>query len=195
MKTGGGQAFKRKGESLMKKHLFLAFVLFTLISGRVAAQGASVTFAKEIDFDKYKTYKWVTIENGQHLDELTRDQLIGTLEVQLAKRGLTRSPSDKADLLIGYQIARPGDKRFSQSSIGASYGSATGAASASGTVAVTTVHSGQLVLDMYDAERKQLVWRGLVADAIDANAKPDKKQKHLDKAVEKLLKDYPPQKK
>ena len=48
---------------------------------------------------------------------------------------------------------------------------------------------------MYDGERKQLVWRGIVADVIDANAKPDKKQKHLDKAVEKLLKNYPPQKK
>lgn len=44
-------------------------------------------------------------------------------------------------------------------------------------------------------KKKQLVWRGVVSNAIDANAKPDKKQKHMDKAIEKLLKEYPPQKK
>jgi len=35
----------------------------------------------------------------------------------------------------------------------------------------------------------------VLPNAIDADANPDKKQKHLDKAIEKLLKDYPPRKK
>jgi hypothetical protein len=179
----------------MRKYLWFAFAFFTLTGVRVAAQGASVTFAREIDFAKYKTYKWVNIESAQRLDDLTAEQLVGTFEVQLAKKGLTKSVSDKADLLIGYQVAPEGDKRFSQSPLGTSYSGGNGGSSGSGTISVTTVHSGQLALDMYEAERKQLVWRGVVSDAIDPNAKPDKKQKHMDKAVEKLLKDYPPQKK
>jgi hypothetical protein len=179
----------------MRKYLCLAFVLFTMSGMRVAAQGGSVTFAKEIDFAKYKTYKWVNVDSPQRLDELTAEQLIGTMEVQLAKKGLTKSTADRADLLIGYQVAPEGDKRFSQSPLGTSYSGGNGGSAGSGTVSVSTVHSGQLALDMYDGERKQLVWRGVVSDAIDANAKPDKKQKHMDRAVEKLLKDYPPQKK
>jgi len=41
-----------------------------------------------------------------------RDQLMGTLEMELAKKGLTKSPSDKVDLYIGYQIARANEKQL-----------------------------------------------------------------------------------
>jgi hypothetical protein len=46
----------------------------------------------------------VTIENSQQLDKLTEDQLIGTLQVELSKKGLIKSDSDNTDLYIGYQI-------------------------------------------------------------------------------------------
>ena len=55
-----------------------------------------------------------------------------------------------------------------------------------------TIIVGQLGLDMYDAEAKQLVWRGKASKTVDQNAKPDKRQKNLTKAVTKLLKNYPP---
>jgi hypothetical protein len=179
----------------MTKHLLIALVFLALGASGTAGQGVAVKYDKETDFGRYKTYKWVPVESGQKLDELTSEQLVGTFEVQLAKKGLTKSTTDKADLFIAYQIAKEGDKHLNQSSLGASYGAPAGGASGTGGIATTTVHTGQLVLDMYDAEKKQLIWRGVVEDAIDANAKPDKKQKHMDKGVEKLLKDFPPNKK
>jgi Domain of unknown function (DUF4136) len=179
----------------MKKWVFLASLLFILTAGRAAAQNTSVNYDKNTDFSQFKTYKWVNIENAQHLDELTADQLAGTVETELAKKGLKKLPSDKADLFIGYQIARGKEKQLSQYNVGASYGSAAGATAGTGGATTTVVHTGLLVLDMYDAETKQLIWRGVVANAIDADAKPDKKQKHMDQGVAKLLKDYPPQKK
>jgi len=45
---------------------------------------------------------------------------------------------------------------------------------------------------MYDSNNHTLVWRGLASKTIDAKAKPDKQQKNLDKAVAKLMKNYPP---
>ena len=178
----------------MKKCLLLVFVFLTL--GVCAnGQSASVTFAKEIDFGQYKTYKWVNIDGALRLDDLTAEQLVASLDMQLSKKGLAKAPPDGGDLLIGYRVTAEGDKHFNQSSVGGSYGSAVGSGSATGKVDVMTVHSGQLVLDMYDAGKKQLVWRGIVTDAFDPEAKPEKKQKHLEKALEKLLKDYPPQKK
>jgi hypothetical protein len=179
----------------MKRYFLLAFVLLALGVGRVTAQGVNYSFDKNANFYNYKTYKWVSVESGQQLDGLTADQLIGTLGTELGKKGLTESQSDKADLYIGYQIARGNDKQLRHYDFGASYGSAAGATSGTAGATTTIVHSGQLVLDMYDSARKQLVWRGVVSNAIDANAKPDKKQKHMDKAIEKLLKDYPPPKK
>ena len=57
----------------------------------------------------------------------------------------------------------------------------------------STVYVGQLDLSMYDPGAKQLVWRGTASKTLDPKAKPEKKQKNINKAVEKLLKKYPPQ--
>lgn len=179
----------------MKKWVFLLSLLLIVAVGRAAAQNASANYDKNLDFSKFKTYKWVNIENAQHLDDLTADQLAGTVETELAKKGLKKSQTDNVDLFIGYQVARGKEKQVSQYNLGATYGSAAGATSGTAGATTTVVHTGLLVLDMYDAQTKQLVWRGVVANAIDADAKPEKKQKHMDQGVAKLLKDYPPQKK
>lgn len=179
----------------MRKLLpLVGLVMLCGVSSPAEAQNTGVTFDKNTDFSKYKTYKWVTIPHAEHLDELTNDQLIGTLNVELAKKGLKKSDSDKADLYIGYQIAPGKNKPLNQYKVGGSYGPAGGGAGTAGATS-TVVHTGQLVLDMYDSGTKQLVWRNVVAHAFDPDANPDKKQKRMDRAVEKLLKDYPPQKK
>jgi len=63
------------------------------------------------------------------------------------------------------------------------------------TGSTTTIYTGQLVIDMYDSAKKDLVWRGTVSKTIDPKASPEKQQKNLTKAVAKLLKNYPPKKK
>jgi hypothetical protein len=50
-------------------------------------------------------------------------------------------------------------------------------------------------LDMYDTSTKKLVWRGSASKTLDPKAKPEKQQKNMAKAAEKLLKNYPPPKK
>jgi hypothetical protein len=56
----------------------------------------------------------------------------------------------------------------------------------------STIHIGEVGLDMYDAAKKQLVWRGTASKTLNPKAKPDKRQKNIDKGVVKLLKNYPP---
>ena len=56
----------------------------------------------------------------------------------------------------------------------------------------TTIHVGGIDLDMYDTAKKELVWEGTASKTLDPKAKPEKQQKNLNKAVAKLLKNYPP---
>jgi Domain of unknown function (DUF4136) len=181
----------------MRKFCFLAVVLF----GAVLVAGAQfqlppnqtvvVDFDRSANYVNYKTYKWVSIPSDEQLDELTTGQLIGTFQVELAKKGLTNTTADDPDLFIGYQVSNASQKPLKSYNIGVSYGS-VGGASATGSASATVVHTGQLMLLMFDASKKQLIWRGIVANAIDADTKPETKQKHLTNGIEKLLKRYPP---
>ena len=60
------------------------------------------------------------------------------------------------------------------------------------TGSTTTIYVGQLALDMYATSPKALVWRGVASKTLDTKAKPEKQQKNLEKAVAKVLKNYPP---
>jgi hypothetical protein len=50
--------------------------------------------------------------------------------------------------------------------------------------------AGTLVIDMYDAKTRQLLWRGSAEGTL--SDKPAKNENKLDKAVAKMFKDFPP---
>ena len=51
---------------------------------------------------------------------------------------------------------------------------------------------GTLVIDIADAKKKQIAWRGMGVKEVDTQAKPEKRDKSINNAVKKILKDYPP---
>ena len=51
---------------------------------------------------------------------------------------------------------------------------------------------GTLLIDILDAQSKELVWRGSAQAEIDTGEPDDKKDKRVEEAVRKMLKDFPP---
>jgi hypothetical protein len=142
------------------------------------------------DFSKFHTYKWVTIEGGAHPNQIVDAQIKQAVDSQLAAKGLTKTDSDKADLYIGYQIALDQEKQWNAFGTGGMrWGGGMGTATSS------TITNGSLVLDMYDPSTKQLVWTGNATKTLDPSGNQEKNQKNLDKAMQKLLKNYPPKQK
>ena len=187
----------------MKRSALLTTVLLFSCSFSVFAQDVRYNFDKNTDFTKFKTYKWVAIKDAQKLDNLAEKQVMEAIDVELAKKGLTRTEQEPADLFVGYQAAVGQEKEFSSYSTdwgygggwyrGGWYGGGMGTTMTSGQT--TTIYNGQLALDMYDPNGHDLVWRGVASKTLDPKAKPEKRQKNLAKAVAKMLKNYPPVKK
>jgi hypothetical protein len=51
---------------------------------------------------------------------------------------------------------------------------------------------GTLAIEIVDAKTRSIVWRGLASADVDANAKPEKREKNINRAAEKLFRNYPP---
>ena len=58
------------------------------------------------------------------------------------------------------------------------------------TTTVDKIPVGTLVVDLYDTNSAQLVWRGEAQDQL--SEKPDKDTRKLNKAVEKMFEKFPP---
>jgi hypothetical protein len=165
----------------------LVLVGLALLAGAaLSAQDVRYNFMPGTDFSKYHTYKWVPIEGGSHPNQIADAQIKSAVDSQLAAKGLTKTDADNADLLIGYQVAVDKEKQWNAYSMGgARFGGMASATS-------STISNGSLVLDMYDPTSKQLVWTGTATKTLDPSGNQEKNQKNLDKAMAKLLKNYPP---
>jgi hypothetical protein len=184
----------------MRRLAYLMLVMLALGVSTAVAQDVRFDFDKDKDFSKYKTYKWVPIKGADQPDELMAQRITAAIDTELATKGLTKTDSDNASLYVGYQTAIGQEKEFTSYNTGWGYGPGWGGGwygyggmSTSTTYGSTsTVYIGQLDLSMYDPTTKQLVWRGTASKTLDPKAKPDKKEKNINKAVKKLLKNFPP---
>jgi hypothetical protein len=171
--------------------LKVGVVLGAALMACVVATGQDVryNYMPGTDFSKYHTYKWVSIEGGTHPNQIVDAEIKQSVDSQLASKGLTKTDSDKADLYVGYQIAVDQEKQWNAFGMGGIRWGGMGSATSS------TITNGTLVLDMYDPATKQLVWTGNATKTLDPSGNQEKNQKNLDKAMQKLLKNYPPKQK
>jgi hypothetical protein len=176
----------------MKKNMIRITLAALALAAIGSAQTVTYNYAAEVDFSKLKSYKWVEIPGGVRLDDITARQLTSALDAELAKKGLSKTDSDTADLFVGYQVAITQQREISSYNSGWGYGPRWGGGMTTATI--STLQVGSVALDMYETAPKHLVWRGVATKTIDTGAKPDKRQKNIQKGAEKLLKNYPPKK-
>jgi len=171
-------------------------------AGTAFAQDVRYNFDKEANFSAFKTYKWVVIKGAQQLSDLADRQVKAAVDAELTKKGLTKTDADTADLYIGYQAAVGQEKQYTSFDTGWGYGpgwgggwygGGYGGGSGMSTGTTSTIYVGQLALDMYASQPHKLVWRGVASKTLDTEAKPEKQEKNLNKAVAKMLKKYPPE--
>ena len=184
----------------MKTHRLILLLLFLATSA--FAQDVTYNFDSAADFSRYKTYRWAKHPQSVDIDEITLNKLSAAFDAELARKGLIKTESATSDLVIVYQLAVTQEKEINSYSSGWATGGPgwrTGGAGIYGsgttTSTVSTISIGSLNLDIYDAPRKHLVWRGVATKTLDPKVKPEKQDKNIAKAAEKLMKNYPPKKK
>ena len=181
----------------MKRLSFLAAVvaLGLMLPAVALAQKTSFDFDKAADFTLYKTY---TLKDGTKVgDPLIDKRLVDAIGVELAAKGLTRNDTNP-DVVVVYHVAFDKKQDISTFSTGMSYGPyGYGWGGGWGGMGVTDVRvieilQGTLIIDVADAKKNQIVFRGMGVKEVDVQAKAEKRDKNISQAVNKIFKNYPP---
>ena len=185
----------------MKNSFLLLATLFFTTIGSAVGQDVSFNVDKETDFLKFKTYRWAPSRESATVDEKMDQQIKETVDSEFAKKGLTKTDVDPADLYIGYQAGVGTEKQFASCNarwacFSGLYASGCFSLGASFMRRAETMmlDKGELLLHMYDQRNHEIVWCGVASRTVDPKAQPEKQQKNLQKSVAKLLKHYPPRK-
>jgi hypothetical protein len=136
-------------ERSMKSLYALPLVLLLAATTNASAQDVRYNFDKDANFPSFKTYKWVALKDAPKLNDLVDKQIKETVDAELAKKGLTKSDSDTADLYIGYQAGVGTEKQYTSFDSGWGYGPGWGrgyygAGGGMTTGTTSTIYGGQL---------------------------------------------------
>jgi hypothetical protein len=156
------------------------------VAGGARAQDVKVDFDNAVNFGAIKTFSvklgtsWGNpIGEKRVTDEVTQ---------ALVAKGWTLAPEDQADAHVVLHGASETKRSLN------TYYSGMGGYRWGGMGTATTTQTeyvvGTLLVDIFDAKGKNLIWRGVAQD--EASNKTEKNIKKVTKAIEKLFKDFPP---
>jgi hypothetical protein len=178
-------------EDFMNIRRFTLAGALSLFSATVFAQDVKVDFDKDANFGAIKTFA-VKIGTSWN-NPISEKRVTDEIEQTLTQKGWTKTDPDKADAIAVLHGATEKQKTLNTFYSGG-YGGYGWRGWGGGTSTATTTESeyivGTLVVDIFDAKTKQLMFRGTAQDEI--SDKPEKNVKKLAKASDKMFKDFPP---
>ncbi|UCF38889.1 MAG: DUF4136 domain-containing protein [Acidobacteriota bacterium] len=180
----------------MNNYLRIGSILFLLLFSSACDLKTTVDYDRNADFSAVKTYAWAEQEQAE-INDLNQKRIVSAVESQLALKGLKAVDSDP-DVYVAYFTDDDEQVVVDTTHMGYGYGPGMywdpfwggGMGMSTSTSRVRTYTQGTLVVDLYHADEKQLVWRGVVTATV--NEDPRKLEKQINKGVAKLFKKYPP---
>lgn len=170
----------------MKFRLAWIAMLFCAICSISMAQTVYVDYNHGTDFSKFKTYAWGEGANPNAIqDSILLQTAKNDINSQLGAKGLQMvQESQNPDIIV---VMSSGMKQQTSYNAWGTGGWRMGGGM--GEITPETSNVGTLVVDIYDANGKQMVWRGISQDTL--SNKGDKNEKMITKAVSKMFDKYP----
>ena len=168
----------------------LAAAVLSFVGVTAFAQDVSVDYDKNADFSALKTF---TIKLGTSWNNpLSEKRVMTEIEQALTEKGWTKTEDAEADTVVVLHGATERQKTLNTFYSGGygGYGWRGMGGMGSSTTTTSEYTVGTLVVDIFDAESKQLLFRGTATDEL--SDKPEKNIKKLDKASNKMFKNFPP---
>ena len=176
----------------MKKNRLLSVIPVAAAFACIAlAASVSTDYDHHADFAKYHTYSWLGVKAG---NSIWQDRITAAVDSQLAAKGWNKVPSggDAAVSAFGRTTEQDTMQTYYDGFPGWGW-RGWGGGMGTSTTQVIPEKVGNLTVDVFDGQTKQLIWRGQASDVL--SSKPDKNDKKMDKAVEDMFKKFPPREK
>ncbi len=188
-------------DRLSKYPVCLAVVLLSIIA---YAQKVKVGYDKSVDFSQYKTYEW-TQPATPPTRPLLYMMVVDAINYELKAKGLAvidkkgdliLTPAGGAEFGVNIAAGTPIMPGYGgpPPAIDATMWTGAGGASNPVNAAGPSFAKGTLMLTFVDRVHNRVIWTGTVKENFELDNKK-KALERMDRAITKLLKEFPPKKK
>jgi hypothetical protein len=180
--------------------LWISLMIAVASTTSAFSQKVSVGYDKSADFAKYASYTWADPTTPPSRP-LLYVSIVGSIDYELKAKGLVRAenngdliliPAGGTQFGISYAAGAPVISSYSGPPPALNATMWTGAGGPSN-LAATYVPEGTLMLSFVDRSTNKVIWSGTVTQKLEMENKK-KSLTLIDKAIVKLLKEFPPKK-
>jgi hypothetical protein len=177
----------------MKKWSLIFMVALIGLAINCSSITTQFDYERGEDFSRFKTFSFLPVPPELARNQLLVNRIGDAIVKQLATKGMSESDSNP-DLLIA--VHTQVKDKVNVTSYGYGYAPAYsfgywGGIGMGGTD-VRQYEEGTLIIDMVDAQQKEMVWRGMASKALPSAPTPEKVDKIIDDIVAKIFEKYPP---
>lgn len=203
------RAVIKKGAAHPSRNMrFLTGLIVLLIFGTGVVQAAAINVSAEwdetADFDSLKTYQWLPEPPERLADRkinylLLSPRVTGSVNIDLKAKGYQEITSGTPDFFVGYHVARK--SKIWASTINGFYGYSPNLHVVSKVMGgrgyegayVEQYDEGTLIIDIVDAKKGVLIWRGYGSAGVDTKDSLENKTEIIQDATGKILEQFPSQ--
>ena len=184
---------KQEEYTMKKPYAFALFGLLLCSSLSLFAVSISTDYDHSANFSQYKTYSWLKVQAG---DSLWSNRLQQDIDSQLAAKGWTKVASNGSASITAFRATKeqPTLQTFYDGFGGGwgwrGRGGMGGMGMGMSTTTTEDTKVGTIVVDIFDSQSKQLLWRG--KESSDLGNNNEKNAKSLTKDMADLFKRFPP---
>jgi hypothetical protein len=165
----------------MKTKIALCAMLFCIASTIAVGQQVSVNYNHSANFSQYHTYAWGSNNKNEIQNSILAQ--VAKQDIEAAQKGFQKvEESANPDLVLtasGGEKEQTSYNAMGMRGIGGGFGSITPQQNVVAT----------MIVSLYDVKAKELIWRGIGQDTLNNNG--NKNQEAVQKAVEKMFKQWP----
>ncbi len=145
------------------------------------------------DFTRLKTYDWLSVPVKAEINKLDVERIKSAVNTQLEAKGLKMTSRDP-HFLIAIHLGKK--EKIEVIEWGYSYGPVNSywykGALKPGDISIYQYEEGTLILDFVDATTREMIWRSVAKAEVRPGKTPEKQEKQIKKAVQKILENFPP---
>ncbi len=167
----------------MKTKFALCAMLLCIVSTIAVGQQVSVNYNHSASFAQYHTYAWGSNNANQIQNSILAQVAQQDINSAMQGKGLQMvQESQNPDIILTANSGMRQQTSYSawgMRGIGGGMGGITPEQNVEGT----------MIVDLYDAKTQSLIWRGIAQDTLNKNG--NKNQQMVEKAVQKMFKQWP----
>jgi Domain of unknown function (DUF4136) len=176
--------------------LRVPFILLMVLVSCEPALKVSSDYDRDASFSKYKTYTYTSEALKLGITDLDRRRILTAIDKEMTAKGFTKQ-DEGSDVLVDIKAVFQERKEATANTMGpggygAGYNYRWGGGFTTTSISVNTYVDGTLIIDIIDANKKQLVWQGRGMRTLDPKSSSDQKEQRIAAAVAAIFKKYPP---